>query len=199
MDKDAYVKRCTREKLVQTFLGKLDMTQIKDADIVVALNRYVETGDEAFFTEFTKWNEAKDKEQQLQKKKNNLKADESWLKEWEQELSDYKKRLESEYKELYTQFEKYRGEIADFYKNDYYPHGEWAGGPTVKGFIQLLKEKGENSQAGVWVVVGSEMYRAEGLVIDDKNRVVVSLNEQTKINITAPPRFMSGNIFYKGW
>lgn len=196
MDKDAYFKRGTREKLVQTFLGKLDVTQIKDADIVVALNRYIETGDETFFTEFTKWSEAKDKEQQLQEKKERLQSYEEALKKWEQDLSEYKKHLESEYNELKIKLDKYRREIAEFYKNDYFPHGETVR-PTVSDLFRCLKEKGEKSQAQIWVVTeNGKTFTAARNVTIDNGHVAISLDYSNKIELPDPPHKLINKGYY---
>ena len=180
MDKDAYVKRCTREKLVQTFLGKLDVTQIKDADIVLALNRYVETGDEEFFSAFVRWSEAHDKEKELQ-------TNEEGLRIWEKRLDDYRERLESEYNEVKIKLDKYRREIAEFYKNDYFPHGETVR-PTVSDLFRCLKEKGEKSQAQIWVVTeNGKTFTAARNVTIDNGHVAISLDYSNKIELPDPP------------
>lgn len=189
MDKDAYVKRCTREKLVQTFLGKLDVTQIKDADIVLALNRYVETGDEEFFSAFVRWSEAHDKEKELQ-------TNEEGLRIWEKRLDDYRERLESEYNEVKIKLDKYRREIAEFYKNDYFPHGETVR-PTVSDLFRCLKEKGEKSQAQIWVVTeNGKTFTAARNVTIDNGHVAISLDYNNKIELPDPPHKLINKGYY---
>lgn len=189
MDKDAYVKRCTREKLVQTFLEKLDVTQIKDADIVVALNRYVETGDEEFFSAFVRWSEAHDKEKELQ-------TNEEGLRIWEKRLDDYRERLESEYNEVKIKLDKYRREIAEFYKNDYFPHGETVR-PTVSDLFRCLKEKGEKSQAQIWVVTeNGKTFTAARNVTIDNGHVAISLDYSNKIELPDPPHKLINKGYY---
>ena len=178
-DKQAWYDKERRSKLVLAIIDKMDKT---DTELIPALNRYIETGDETMFEEFNKFlsiKSAEEKAERLQHSEELLKT----IEEVERRNNEYRKKYEKFIEEFYA------WRIGVLEKLDEDIHAEQCVTlKNIKDTIEKMEESGmrQMKQRKLYVKVGDEIKRVDGIAYTDK-KVVLEVGETLSF-VTEPPR-----------
>ena len=181
MNKDAYLQFKMREGIAHKILDKLPQTEIKDIELLPALDNFINDGDDEMFEEFRKFHDNKDiqdkvewlerRHKQLEERKSELeeaiKRDEAYIDEAVKEYKTYMEKYKEFFKD-YTTWRKCIIEQSDGIKSVW--GLKWG---DIKKFI-ADKEKNGWCNKLVYVAVGEKFYEVTGVSVNEKGKLILS-------------------------
>lgn len=170
-----------RRVIVSKFLDKLGNVEMKDADILPALEDYAQTGNREMFEEFGKFHGNKKiqdniewlekRRKQLEERKSELEEaierDEAYIDEAVKEYKTYMGKYKEFFKD-YTTWRKCIIEQSDGIKSVF--GLKWG---DIKKFI-ADKEKNGWCNKFVYVAIGEKFYEVTGVSVNEKGKLILS-------------------------
>ena len=168
MNKDDYAKYITRKEIVKKFIGKLDQVSMEDTELLPALMRFIENGDERQFKEFSDYHflgTVEEKRNRLERK--------------EKELDTIQERLEKIYKtynEKEAEYEEWCKAYTKKLKELPNPMGEVKPYFTLKNLSRFCNVNGINDTKYIYVMdENGNQYKVVGCDLDDKGKLVLKV------------------------
>lgn len=170
-----------RKVIVSKFLDKLGNVELKDADILPAMEDYVNTGNREMFEEFRMFHDNKDiqdKIEWLEERRKQLEADKAKLEEAierdeayiDEAVKEYKTYMEK-YKEFFKDYTAWRKCIIEQSDGVKSVFGlKWG---EIKKFI-ADKEKNGWCNKLVYVAIGEKFYEITGVSVNEKGKLILS-------------------------
>lgn len=197
MNKDAYLQFKMREGIAHKILDKLPQTEIKDIELLPALEKFINDDDLEMFEEFRKFHDNKEiqdkvewlerRHKQLEERKSELeeaiKRDEAYIDEAVKEYKTYMEKYKEFFKD-YTTWRKCIIEQSDGIKSAF--GLKWC---DIKKFIADKEKKGWGNKF-VYVAVGEEFHEVIGVSVDEKGKLILSAGPGSSyvINSDVPER-----------
>ena len=184
MNKDAYLQFKMREGIAHKILDKLPQTEIKDIELLPALDKFINDGDEEMFEEFRMFHDNKD----IQDKVEWLEERRKQLEEGKSELEEAIERDEAYIDEAVKEYKTYMGKYKEFFK-DYTTWRKciieqsdgiksvwglkWG---EIKKFI-ADKEKNGWCNKPVYVAIDEKLYEVTGVTVNEKGKLILSAGQ----------------------
>ena len=168
MNKDDYAKHIARKSIVEKFIDKLDKVSMEDTELLPALIRFVENGDEREFKEFRDYHF-------------NVKADEKrrMVEESKRELDLLNKRADAvyeEYRKKKADYEEWRNAYIEKLKELPNPMGETKPYVTLGNLHRFCNVNGINDTKYIYVMdENGNQYKVVGCDLDDKGKLVLKV------------------------
>jgi len=170
-----------RKVIVSKFLDKLGNVELKDADILPAMEDYVNTGNREMFEEFRMFHDNKDiqdKIEWLEERRKQLEADKAELEEAierdeayiDEAVKEYKTYMEK-YKEFFKDYTTWRKDIMEQLDGEKSVFGLTWG--NIKNYIADKEKKGWNNKF-LYVAIGEEFHKVIGVSIDEKGKLILA-------------------------
>ena len=183
MNKDDYAKHIARKSIVEKFIDKLDKVSMEDTELLPALIRFVENGDEREFKEFRDYHF-------------NVKADEKrrMVEESKRELDLLNKRADAvyeEYRKKKAEYEEWRNAYIEKLKELPNPMGETKPYVTLGNLHRFCDVNGIKDTKYIYVMdENGNQYKVVGYVVDDKGKLVLKFNIGNDRHETPEPPFI---------
>ena len=168
MNKDDYTKYIARKSIVEKFIDKLDQVSMEDTELLPALMRFIENGDEMQFKEFSDYHF----HLTVDEKRNRLEQEEKELGILQERL----KKIYKTYNEKKAEYEEWCKAYTKKLKELPNPMGEVKPYFTLKNLSRFCNVNGINDTKYIYVMdENGNQYKVVGCDLDDKGKLVLKV------------------------
>ena len=183
MNKDDYAKYITRKEIVKKFIGKLDQVSMEDTELLPALMRFIENGDEMQFKEFSDYHF----HLTVDEKRNRLEQEEKELGILQERL----KKIYKTYNEKKAEYEEWCKAYTKKLKELPNPMGETKPYVTLGNLHRFCDVNGIKDTKYIYVMdENGNQYKVAGYDVDDKGKLVLKFIIGNDRHETPEPPFI---------
>jgi vacuolar-type H+-ATPase subunit I/STV1 len=194
-DKQAWYDKERRHKLALAIIDKMEKTDREDFNLIPALNRYVETGDETMFEEFCQFHNIKDLEkkakyiaEKTESTKDSIEYYERSKKGYEEYLGKLKKTIEAyrsnaqERSDEYDDLVRKWKDKMDAVRETLNEKNPIINQPTMADLIsfceRVTKEVKQGKQRKLWLKYGNQVKPVKCFIILDDSKAVFEVGSE---------------------
>ena len=180
MNRDDYLKYETRKKIATAFIEKLDNVSLSDVNLLPAINRYIETGNDDYFQEFNDFHFIKTIEQRFARLQNSKELQET-IEEVEKRNTEYR----NQYDEFCAKYDEWRRGIFKEINKDI----DVCENPTIadlRAFIDKMNGLRNISQRKLYIIVDDKLRRVDSLTLTDDNKAIIEVGSYLAAVCPAP-------------